>query len=122
MTNWWLVYLLSVADGVSRVFIMLGLSSLFVCAACAMISILSMGEDGSKESAAAAKICKSLLAPALAATLISALIPNSDDMARAYLMVEGAEIVTAENAEAAAKAVGERLDKVIDALTKKAEP
>jgi hypothetical protein len=49
-------------------------------------------------------------------TLVAAAVPSTESLLRAYVMVEGSKIVHAENAEAASKALLERVDKLIAAV------
>lgn len=70
-------------------------------------------EDGKDDGAASArKVCLW----ALGALCAGLLVPHPQDVVQAYAMVEGAKVVTADNAEAAVDGAVKRVDALIEAL------
>ena len=116
-----LIYLLSISEGVQAILVIFGGIG---CFSGALLFIKgSLEEDaGAKEIALAnRRSAKRLIAPGVLLCALAALIPAPGSIIKAYLMVEGRRVVTAENAEQAAKDLGAKLDRLISAVDGKAE-
>ena len=50
--------------------------------------------------------------------LVSAFFPTTENVLRAYALIEGSKVINAENAEHAAEAVGKRFDRFMDIIDK----
>lgn len=56
---------------------------------------------------------------AFSIAFLFSLVPTRDDIVKAYMMQEGAKLVTAKNADKAVEEFTKRLDKVIEHFTEK---
>lgn len=124
MNDWVLVYILSVADGLSSCLGFLAFAS--GCALALSFSphwwfTLSKLEEEHRDRtlANAAKLRPKLLIAFLACLGVATLLPSMSDLTRAYVMVEGSKIVTAENATKATAEIVKRVDELIGKIGEK---
>lgn len=105
----------------------LSIPALVVGTICAIVGIISFCctlDDVMKEEAKpgtrrfAAKLGK-FAAIAFSIAFLFSLVPTRDDIVKAYMMQEGAKLVTAKNADKAVEEFTKRLDKVIEHFTEK---
>lgn len=126
--NWFLIYLISVADGVSTGACILGaLAALGALVAQLTATGLSgdaaahegdrYGREAKAQAEGAARFVRVLFPAALVLLPLGLLTPSTDAMLKAYLMVEGSKIVNAKNAETTTKEIVKRVDRLIDAIT-----
>jgi hypothetical protein len=116
--NWWLIYLVAIADGVNGMFFAGAVMSAMVSAGCVITIFSNVDKWGEPElKAAGERWLKKAVPFAVACAIVSALLPTTDRLLRAFLMVEGSKLVTAENAEKATGEIVKRIDKALELMT-----
>jgi len=121
--NWFVVYALSVVDGLRHA---AGVALGVACGVAVLMTIFSpivLTELRTAEQAKLIAVGKWVAKPVLLALAcafaIVGFVPSTDSLLRAYLMVEGSKLVTAENAEKATGEIVKRIDKVIAQIGEK---
>lgn len=132
MEQFFLIYLLSVSENVAHTLSMGG----NFCLGAALFtygggiakwfaSAVPYGSDIEKASARYRevephnrKIAVRFGAVAGVLWLLGAMFPNTESVLKAYALIEGSKVINAENAEAAAEAVGKRFDRFLDIVDK----
>lgn len=113
------LYLLSIIDNLHNLFIAGMIIGIF-CASCSVVVwIISIDSDVDNPSMfrkMAIRFCK-FTAIAFSIAFLFSLVPTRDDIVKAYMIQEGAKLVTAKNADKAVEEFTKRLDKVIEHFT-----
>lgn len=114
-----MIYLLSILDGIGGACLTLAVVSGFAMLACGVIALVTAGEFDEETRAVAVMVRK--VGPKAAWTFALslaavALAPSSESLLRAYIMVEGSQLVTAKNGEKAAAEIVKRVDTLISKI------
>jgi hypothetical protein len=125
MENPWLIYFVSISENLHDALFALGIITTVVFACIGVFGAIVMGDSRTPDAECAAH-CKRWVYKAMYVgfplILLGVLIPTTDTLIKAYVMVEGSKIVNADNAEVAAKEVTARVDRVLDYLLKEEKP
>lgn len=117
MTNWFLVYVLSVLDGLNTtVEVFAFLTGLGLALSLFSEPILETLSDGTQEDVRRWR--PRIALACVACAVVAAVLPNTSDLLKAYVLVEGSKLVTAENAQTATQEIVKRVDALIGAITK----
>ncbi len=98
-----MIYVLSILDGLQCGIVVLAL----------LAAVFGMISAAQEDDLAAMRRPFGL---AVALVLIASLMPTQESLTRAYLMTEGAKVITAQNAEKAIAEMTKRIDKVLEVL------
>jgi hypothetical protein len=127
MENWTSIYLLSIAENLGKTLSVASNMFLLAGVVAYIVSVLrhwwwlDTHRDEEKENAdyliSEPKVRKfSITCGVLSAgfALLSGLCPTTENVLKAYALVEGSKVINAPNAELAAEAVGKRFDRFLD--------
>lgn len=111
-----MIYLLSILDGANAAGVAIIALSAAAAFMCGLVCLFSEYDKEDHQIATARKV-GTVSAWAFAGALaFVALVPSSESLLRAYLMVEGSKIVTAQNAAKATAEIVKRVDTLISKI------
>lgn len=115
------LYLLSIIDNISDLFVPAITSAIIFGIVAVILFCISFDKDVNEEFKTnvrkLANLVKNCVIVAVFMSVLCSLVPTRDDIVKAYMIQEGAKLVTAKNADKAVEEFTKRLDKVIEHFT-----
>jgi len=115
------LYLLSIIDNISDLFVPAITSAIIFGIVAVILFCISFDKDVNEEFRTnvrkLANLVKNCVIVAVFMSVLCSLVPTRDDIVKAYMIQEGAKLVTAKNADKAVEEFTKRLDKVIEHFT-----
>lgn len=104
-----MIYFISILDGLNSTLIAVATFATIACVVLLVCMFIERMED--------LKVpCKWVAAVAVVSAILSALVPSTESLLKAYLLVEGSKIITADNAQEASKEILKRVDNMLKLL------
>lgn len=115
------LYLLSIIDNISDLFVPAITSAIIFGIVAVILFCISFDKDVNEDFRLSvgklANLVKNCVIVAVFISVLCSLVPTRDDIVKAYMIQEGAKLVTAKNADKAVEEFTKRLDKVIEHFT-----